>query len=65
MSFEKNYLKHYATDHLIPILASVTTTDDSTFPYAPRTASATKRSSSMTARATTCSSRSTASISRS
>lgn len=32
MGLEKNYLKLYANDHFIPILASVTTTDDSTFP---------------------------------
>ena len=32
MSFEKNYLKLYTNDHFIPILASVMTTDDSTFP---------------------------------
>lgn len=32
MGFEKNYLKLYTNDHFIPILASITTTDDSTFP---------------------------------
>lgn len=32
MEFEKNYLKLYTNDHFIPILASITTTDDSTFP---------------------------------